>query len=173
MHRRKYRFRILDGSNARWYFLFLIDATGIRQNFFQIGADSSLLSVRLNADRLVLGPAMRKDIVIDFTNYPNGTKLYLANFADQTEGVGPEGNLKGGLGGLELLSAQAAVRLLEFRVVGDQPAYDPSDVPAELRPTDPVPQALRDQARRRKFEFDEDRGGWVINERFVDIDRPQ
>jgi len=173
VQRRKYRFRILDGSNARFYLLFLLDAAGRRQRFRQIAADSSLLSRPLDVDRLLLGSALRKEIVIDFKDYPNGTRLYLTNFADQQDGRGPEGDLKEGLDRVKLLDPRDAIRLLEFRVVGDRPADDPSRVPAVLRPTDRVPAAAIAEARRRRrrFEFDRTGGAWAINGEFVDIDR--
>ena len=68
---RPYRFRVLNGSNSRTYRLFLLDEHGAPANdaIVQIGTDGGLLGapVAFAADAaLLLAPAERADIVIDF-----------------------------------------------------------------------------------------------------------
>jgi spore coat protein A len=72
---RKYRFRILNAANARFYHLrlFNADETGKALNdsfdvpaFMQIGTDGGLLPAPLELRYLLVGPAERFDIVIDF-----------------------------------------------------------------------------------------------------------
>jgi spore coat protein A len=82
---RKYRFRILNASNARFYRLSLDS----RQPFVQIGSDGGFLNAPVTLPRLLLSPAERADVVVDFgdprlagktillrndarTPYPNG-----------------------------------------------------------------------------------------------------
>lgn len=63
---RKYRFRLLNGSNARFYRLSFDPDLDI----FQIGTDGGLLEqpVRLNQqNKLILAPAERADVIIDFS----------------------------------------------------------------------------------------------------------
>jgi FtsP/CotA-like multicopper oxidase with cupredoxin domain len=60
---RKYRFRILNGSNARIYILTL--STG--DAFTQIGTESGLLPVPISRTAMQTGPAERLDVVIDFS----------------------------------------------------------------------------------------------------------
>jgi spore coat protein A len=72
---RKYRFRILNASNARFYHLRLFnsDDTGKILNqsfdvppFQQIGTDGGLLPAPLELHYLLVAPAERFDIVVDF-----------------------------------------------------------------------------------------------------------
>lgn len=88
---RKYRFRILDGSNARFYSLALaIRATGAPgPAFYQIGTDGGYLAepVVLNdpanamSPRLLMAPGERADVVVDFSGYAPGTEFLLKNTA--------------------------------------------------------------------------------------------
>jgi spore coat protein A, manganese oxidase len=73
---RKYRFRILNAANSRFYHLRLFnsDPTGKVINesfdvpaFQQIGSDGGLLPAPLELRYLLLGPAERFDVVIDFS----------------------------------------------------------------------------------------------------------
>jgi FtsP/CotA-like multicopper oxidase with cupredoxin domain len=171
VERRKYRFRILDGSNARFYLLVLTDSAGDRQDFFEIGVDSSLLARRLETDRILLSSVQRKEIVIDFAEYEAGEKLYLTNVMEQDDGRGPDGDLKDGIDEL-LEDSEIQTHLLEFRIVGPV-VDDPSDVPNLLRPLEPIPAALLAEAKnnKRRFVFERRRGAWAINGEFVDIDR--
>jgi spore coat protein A len=74
---RRYRFRILNAANSRFYHLRLFnsDATGkIRDQSFdvpsfqQIGTDGGLLPAPLELRYLLIGPAERFDVVVDFSN---------------------------------------------------------------------------------------------------------
>ena len=59
---RKYRLRILNGSNARFYRLRLSDG----RPFVQIGTDQGLLPAPVEVRRLLLAPAERADVIVDF-----------------------------------------------------------------------------------------------------------
>jgi spore coat protein A len=61
---RKYRFRILNGSNARFYRLFL-DST---QRFVQIGSDGGFLNAPATLTHVLLSPAERADVIVDFSD---------------------------------------------------------------------------------------------------------
>jgi FtsP/CotA-like multicopper oxidase with cupredoxin domain len=87
---RKYRFRMLNGSDARFYSLKLLDPAGNPgPAFAQIGSDGGYLPspVVLNAPldplapRLLIAPGERADIVIDFSAYAPGTTFTLNNIA--------------------------------------------------------------------------------------------
>ena len=57
--RRKYRLRILNASNSRFFMLFLTDSKGGTYTFDQIGQDGSLLSApRYGIDRIFLGDCL-------------------------------------------------------------------------------------------------------------------
>jgi len=70
---RKYRFRILNGSNARFYHLTLNESTsggtslgGPGPTIHQIGTDGGLLPAPVRLDDILIAPAERFDVVIDF-----------------------------------------------------------------------------------------------------------
>jgi spore coat protein A, manganese oxidase len=62
---RKYRFRVLNASNGRFYFLSMNNG-GL---FHQIGTDQGLLPAPTAVTRLALAPGERADIVIDFAEH--------------------------------------------------------------------------------------------------------
>ena len=67
---RKYRFRIVNGSNARFYQIWLQDlVTGVMgPRLVQIGTDGGLLKAPVPVvGKLLLAPGERADLVIDFT----------------------------------------------------------------------------------------------------------
>ncbi len=72
---RKYRFRLLNGSNARFYFLSLDDGAV----FQQIGSDQGLLRAPAPVSRLTLAPGERADVVVDFAPH-RGKNLLLKNY---------------------------------------------------------------------------------------------
>src|SRR5436190_9555608 len=59
---RKYRFRILNASNFRTYFLELSSG----DSFIQIGTESGLLPAPVTRTGMRMGPAERLDVVVDF-----------------------------------------------------------------------------------------------------------
>jgi spore coat protein A len=73
---RKYRFRILNASNARFYQLRLSSG----QPFIQIGSDQGFLPKPVPSPELLLAPAERADVVIDFTRM-RGRSITLTNSA--------------------------------------------------------------------------------------------
>ncbi len=79
-----YRFRVLNGSNARTYRLVLThDGQPDHERILQIGSDGGLLvaPVPIPAQGLVLASAERADILIDFSDLALGTELTLWNNA--------------------------------------------------------------------------------------------
>ncbi|MGY0694445.1 multicopper oxidase family protein [Virgibacillus sp. FSP13] len=71
---RKYRFRILNGSNTRAYQLYL----DTNKPFYQIGSDGGLLQKTLKVKKLSIEPAERVDVIIDFSDFA-GQKIHLKN----------------------------------------------------------------------------------------------
>lgn len=78
---RTYRFRILNGSNARPFRLALSNGTP----FTLIGTDGGLLTQPAAVQSLPLAMAERADVIVDFSRIPVGTKLFLL---DTREGPG-------------------------------------------------------------------------------------
>lgn len=72
---RNYRFRVLNGSNARIYNLALSNGA----SFTVIGADGGLLVSPQTVSSLLLGPGERADLLVNFSSYSIGTELFLVN----------------------------------------------------------------------------------------------
>lgn len=77
---RKYRFRILNASNFRTYFLEL--STG--DSFTQIGTESGLLPAPVARTGMRIGPAERLDVVVDFAG-ELGQNIYLVDALTGTQ----------------------------------------------------------------------------------------
>jgi spore coat protein A len=71
---RLYRFRILNGSNAR---ILNLAVNGAR--LWQIGAEGGMWDVPVPMRRLVLAPAERADVLVDFRQSA-GQTLVMKNF---------------------------------------------------------------------------------------------
>ena len=70
---RMYRFRILNGCNAR---ILNLDIPGTKM--FQIGAEGGLWDAPVPVTQLVLAPAERADVIVDFSKLA-GQKLPMSN----------------------------------------------------------------------------------------------
>lgn len=73
VEKRKYRFRILNGSNSRFYNLRLSNKRG----FYQIGTDLGFLNKPVKLKKLLLGPSERADIIIDFSKFDDDEIVFL------------------------------------------------------------------------------------------------
>jgi FtsP/CotA-like multicopper oxidase with cupredoxin domain len=156
VERRKYRFRILNGSNARWWELRL--STG--EPLLSIGKDSwlhgrAVVPVTFDADgqaregTVRLGNAERAEVIIDFTNAPN--EVFLENILIQDDGSRPDKEV-----------AIPGIPLVKFEVQGE-PVQNDVTITAgtELRPFKPI---LEEEiVVTRVFEFDRNGGKWTIN----------
>lgn len=117
---RKYRFRFLNGSDSRFYRLFL----GNGVTFTQIGTDGGLLNAPVTLNQVVLGPGERKDIIIDFSNPALwGQTLILKNSARSPFPFG------------ETVDPLTVGQIMVFRVNVPLNGVDNSVIPAVLRPT--------------------------------------
>jgi len=158
--RRKYRLRFLDGGPARFYALALSDGSP----FVQIANDGNLFERPISRQVIWLGVAERADVIIDFSKYRTGTRLYLMNLAEQIDGRGPTG---------DLLSMANGAKLVEFRV-GPR-ADDRSVIPRmdsgviSMREQPPI--RLDEVATERTFIFDRSGGGWTVNDLSYDPNR--
>lgn len=114
---RKYRFRILNGSNSRFYRLRLSSG----QDMVQIGTDGGFLEKPVtvtNEAGLLLAPAERGDMIIDFSNYA-GQNIILTNDAPSPF---PNGNP----------NVPALPEIMQFRVKERVSRPDRSEIPMKL-----------------------------------------
>ena len=77
---RKYRFRVLNASNFRTYFLELSNG----DSFIQIGTESGLLPAPVTRTGMRMGPAERLDVVVNFAG-ELGQNLYLVDTLTGTQ----------------------------------------------------------------------------------------
>jgi spore coat protein A len=84
VHPATYRFRVINGSNARTYRLVLLrDGDPDLDRIAQIGTDHGLLRTRARvpAEGLVMSSAERADVLVDFSDLQPGSELTLVNTA--------------------------------------------------------------------------------------------
>ncbi len=119
---RKYRFRLLNGSNARFYELSFGNGAK-RPVITQIGTDGGFLDAPVPiVGKLVLAPGERADVIIDFTQFA-GQSFILDNTAKTPyPGGGP-------------VNGKTTGRIMKFVVNGTMVGADNSVIPAILRPT--------------------------------------
>jgi FtsP/CotA-like multicopper oxidase with cupredoxin domain len=167
---RQYRFRFLNGSDSRFLILKLAmdntpadgsiddgDYQVVAGRFWQIGADGGFLPAPVQLDELLLGPAERADIIINFKNLPPGS-VYLVN-------VGPDEPFGGGTPGVDFDMADPATtgQVMHLNVLPKK-VKDPSTPVADLILPAGVP--LDPPDLTRKLSLNEDESGTV----FVEVD---
>jgi len=129
---RRYRLRLLNGCNGRFLILKLVGnpladrpASPVRP-FWQVGAEGGFLPAPVPLGQLLMGPAERADVIVDFTGLPPGTNLYLIN-------EGPDEPFGGGVPGTDFAPAdpQTTGQVMRFSVV-DLVTPDTSTPPGRL-----------------------------------------
>ena len=136
---RRYRFRLLNGCNSRFLILKL-SRDGLP--FWQIGSDGGFLPAPARLDQLLMGPAERADVIVDFTNVPVGTEILLLN-------LGPDEPFGGGLPDEDFDTADPATTglVMQFRVVSPR-SIDVS-TPPELLALPQMPASPPETATRQ------------------------
>ena len=201
--RRKYRFRFLDASIARIYDFKLMSSTqGPKtavslgysgdelqgqyripdgqqcMQFTQIASDGGLLPFAVKRDNFELWPAKRREMIIDFTRYQDGSPtkkgdvIYLTNTMKM-----PDGRMWAASARFSP-DAKYKVPVIKF-VIGDD-APDDSVLPAPtqlLRAIPPLPSNWKTMLDDR-LVFEVQRGGtigeteWLINGKPFDPSKP-
>ena len=86
---RKYRFRILNASVSRYFKLALVNEAGDPVPFHMIANDGNIMEHTVafdNGELPTLGIAERYDIIVDFSQFEPGDKLYFVNILQQRTG---------------------------------------------------------------------------------------
>jgi spore coat protein A len=147
---RMYRLRILNGCNAR---ILSLDLGGPRM--WQIGAEGGLWDVPVPVRTLVLAPAERADVLVDFSGFP-GARLVMKNHRARFPVSNP---------------ATALEQVLQLRVGTSVTRRGPTAVPSSLpgRRAD-----LGDPITTRFMtlnEIDVDEPTWFLNVNGVHFDQ--
>jgi len=119
---RRYRLRFLNGCNSR----FLILRFDNDHPFWQIGTEGGFLPAPVELSQLLMSPAERADVIVDFTHLPAGTTVTLLN-------VAPDEPFGGGVPGVDFDSADPSTtgQVMQFRVVRSH-GVDKSTQPDKL-----------------------------------------
>lgn len=124
-----YRFRVYNGSNARFYLLGLKQkGTAGKVPFFQIGSDGGLFNSPVALTTMLLAPGERADLLVDFRRFPAGASIDLTNNAVTPYPSGARAGVKGGV---------PLPQIMQFRVTGATGWAPPQDAPIstlDLRP---------------------------------------
>jgi len=139
----RYRFRLLNASNARRYRLALDPPPSGGDSFTQVGSDNGLLRAPVGHAAIPMSPAERFDVVVDFSQYPVGTQVRLVN----------------------TLESGRMQNVMQFHVV--RRAREDSEVPARLADVPVLDPARAERVRRFDFRntVGDDGHHWTINGR--------
>jgi FtsP/CotA-like multicopper oxidase with cupredoxin domain len=125
VERRRYRFRFLNGCQSRFLILDFNSIPGVE--VWAIGNDGGFLAAPVNLtaahdNRLLMSPAERADVIVDFTSVPVGHYV-LGN-------AGPDEPFGGGVPDVDfpVSDPQTTGQVLQFRVV-PAVAADPTTPP--------------------------------------------
>jgi FtsP/CotA-like multicopper oxidase with cupredoxin domain len=108
----RYRFRFLNGCDSRFLILDFNQIPGVK--VWQIGNEGGFLAAPVNltalGNRLLMSPAERADVIVDFTDVPEGNYV-LGN-------VGPDEPFGGGVPGTDFPVADPNTtgQVMQFRV---------------------------------------------------------
>lgn len=123
---RRYRLRIVNTANSRFFSLSLSNG----QAYHVIGSDQGLLSAPVEMTRLVLAPAERTDLIVDFSQ----------------------------VAGEQVVLESDGLELLQFRVSSD-PVADIGRLPAVLRDIERSPESRAIRRREMTLnQFDNEYG---------------
>ena len=192
VRRRKYRFRFLDASVARIYEFKLMSSTkGPRtaislgyngdelagqyripdaqqcMTFTQIASDGGLLPFPIKRDSFELWPAKRREMVVDFTRYQDGTPttkgdvIYLTNVMKMRDGRMWNNSSR--------FSPDPDYKVPVLKIVIGDDAPDDSRIPVKMRDLPPLPGNWQNLLDNRLI-FEVERGSssgeveWLIND---------
>jgi FtsP/CotA-like multicopper oxidase with cupredoxin domain len=122
---RRYRFRLLNGCQSRFLILSFDDP---KVEVWQIGNEGGFLSAPVPLKEILMGPAERADVIVDFTNVKFGKSVVMRN-------RGPDAPFGGG--GFRPSDPQTTGQVMRFNVNVALAGGDTSTPPAQLvMPTD-------------------------------------
>jgi bilirubin oxidase len=127
VERRRYRFRILNGCNSR----FLILKFSSHVPMWQIGAEGGFLPAPVEMTQLLMAPAERADVIVDFSDVPADASINLLN-------LGPDEPFGGHAPAPDFDAADPDTtgQVMQFRVVprvGNDPSTNPSQLSLPAR----------------------------------------
>jgi FtsP/CotA-like multicopper oxidase with cupredoxin domain len=189
---RQYRFRLLNGSVSRYFKFALVDEAGDPVPFYMVANDGNIMEHTVyfeNGQLPTLGIAERYDIIVDFSRFEPGDRIYMVNMLQHkngqvTDAVIPLADIVSGAYAPMMkddnddgtpdrwINGDPAVgKFLEFRVHeyrGEDLSLDPAEYVAGRKTMIPLRQPTEEElanALHRSFEFERqptDDKPWVI-----------
>lgn len=189
---RRYRLRLLNGSVSRYFKNVLVDEDGNRVPFHMIANDGNIMEHAVyfeNGELPTHGIAERYDIIVDFSQFEEGDKLYFINLLQHKNGqvtdkVVPLADVLNGDYSATAVDDNAdgvadrwmngdpvVGKFLEFRVhkyAGEDKSMDPAEYVEGKKTMIPLRQPTAEElanAVHRTFEFERqptDDKPWVI-----------
>ena len=125
---KKYRFRVVNASNSRFFYLSLSN----EQELWQIGTDQGLLSAPVPLTRLTLAPGERADLLIDFKSQAGRSILLksdnytILQFRIADSSAGESKMIPGRLRAITRIEEKEAVRTRLLTLEGGGDTDDPT-----------------------------------------------
>jgi FtsP/CotA-like multicopper oxidase with cupredoxin domain len=139
---RRYRLRILNGSNERfWRLQFAVPRNVLPQPwlpFWLIGTDQGLRAPMRMLDFLI-SPGERYDLIVDFGQMPMGTNITLQNYDAPVHYPGASG------------TGPDIAEIMQFRVTKRSAGADNTTSPNDLKP--PAVKPIKRSRRTRRREW--------------------
>jgi len=152
---RLYRFRLVNGSNARIYRLAFLSGSEPLE-FSLIGADGGFLEAPLAVREVFLAPSERADVLLDLRTASVGDRVVLSSLPFDAMTFGERADYDAHNG--EAVPANGApLDIMLIRVTG-QTRYE-RQVPQQLSSVPPVDEPQE----QRTFVLDQSKGHWRIN----------
>jgi len=189
---RKYRFRLLNGSVSRYFKVAMVDESGNPVPFYLIANDGNIMEHTVymeNGELPTQGIAERYDIIVDFSEFKPGAKLYMVNLLQHKNGESTDVRIplpevvsgvyqpqqvdenNDGLPDRWINGDPVVGKFLEFRVAkydGHDQSLDPAEFVAGGKKLIPLRMPTEEElanALHRTFEFERqptDEKPWVI-----------
>jgi spore coat protein A, manganese oxidase len=155
---RRYRFRLLNGSNSRIYTLQLQTTSGSAGPvFWQIGTDGGLLDKPIQVTQLTIAPGERADVIVDFTGVKSGTSYILKNSNSDRGSYGSYSSSN--------LTSEIMKVSVSLNLNGTDSSLNPSTLP-NLRPTNPMVKlspTVTSSTPMRNMTLEHDNGEFLLN----------
>ncbi len=146
---RLYRFRLLNGANSRFMILKFDQALA----FNQIGNEGGLLPDKpIELAELVLAPAERADVIVDFSAFKPGETITLLNLGPDA----PFGTLP--VDPADQADPTTTGQVMQFRVIAGTGQGNPGAIPTTLPAIEPLTTGLppRDLTLNEKMDMQAD-----------------
>ncbi|HYH43151.1 MAG TPA: multicopper oxidase domain-containing protein, partial [Burkholderiales bacterium] len=154
---RLYRFRLVNGSNARIYRLAFTHGDEALE-FQVVGADGGLLEKPIAARELFLSPSERADVLLDLRTAALGERVMLASLPFDAMQFATKGHAQHSAGAGAVPANGAPLDLMLIRVT-EKVDYE-REVPAVLSQ---IAATESEALKTRRFAFDHAKGMWRIN----------